>query len=79
MALAATATHATFEAAKRGLSLQDPILVVLPNIFLEVSPYLPLEVLVEKISLNLQAKRTTYPKTIIFAIHIQIVLIYILS
>ena len=54
MALAAIATHATFEAVKRGLLLQDPILVsVSPNIFLEVSPHLPLEVLVEKISLGL--------------------------
>ena len=70
MALTTTATHATFEAVKQQLSLQDPILVSVspnrPNIFLEVSPYLPLEVLVEKISLDLQRKRKTYPKTIFF-------------
>ena len=67
MALTATATHVTFEAVKRPLSLQDPILVgPSPNRSKIFLAHLPLEVLVEKTSLDLQAKRTNYPKTIIF-------------
>lgn len=70
MALTATATHATFEAVKQRLSLQDPLLVsVSPNrqnIFLAVSPHIPLEMLVEKISTDLKIAKKGYPKTIVF-------------
>ena len=70
LALTATATKETFDVIVKRLSLENPTVVALPpfrnNISYSVQPKIDVHTLGEMLYQELKAKRTSFPKTILY-------------